>query len=106
MGAGAGLGWDAYLALGEPSSGGGSWLAPFVALVSVISKEYLYQYTMKEGRRTGSPALKANAWHHRSDAFSSACVLIGSGAAALNPAWHVADPLAALLVSALVALPG
>ena len=106
VGAGAGLGWDAYLAVIHPEPGDGSWLAPVVALLSVLSKEALYRYTMAVGKKTGSPALKANAWHHRSDALSSACVLLGSGVAALNPAWHLADPLAALVVSALVALAG
>lgn len=52
----------------------------------------------------GSQALIANAWHHRSDAFSSIAAALGvGGAMALGDEWGALDPLAAVLVSALVA---
>ena len=49
----------------------------FVALISVITKEFLYQLTIKSAKQLDSMALYANAWHHRSDALSSIVVLVG-----------------------------
>jgi len=49
----------------------------FAAVVSIAAKEWLYKVTRKAAIRSHSPALYANAWHHRSDAFSSVAVLIG-----------------------------
>jgi cation diffusion facilitator family transporter len=54
-------------------------LALLVALASVASKEILYQYTARVADKVGSKLLKANAWHHRSDAISSIIVMIGIG---------------------------
>ena len=62
-------------------------------------KEVLYRYTAKVGRRIKSQAVIANAWHHRSDAISSVAVLLGVGGSLINPAWHVLDAYASLLVS-------
>jgi cation diffusion facilitator family transporter len=47
------------------------------ALFSIAAKEWLYRVTQKAAIRSNSPALYANAWHHRSDAFSSIAVVIG-----------------------------
>lgn len=77
-------------------------IALVMALVSIVSKEWMYWYTVKVGRRIHSPALIGNAWHHRSDAFSSVAVFIGLLATQINPAWHLADAVAALLVSVLI----
>jgi cation diffusion facilitator family transporter len=74
-------------------------LAVVVAAVSIISKEIMYWYTVKVGRRIRSSALIGNAWHHRSDALSSVAVLIGVLATQINPDWYLADAVAALLVS-------
>jgi hypothetical protein len=52
-------------------------LAVAGALLSIVAKEALYQYTRVVARRIKSPLLLANAWHHRSDAISSVVVLIG-----------------------------
>ena len=49
----------------------------FVALISVITKEFLYQLTIKSAKQLDSMALYANAWHHRSDALSSIVVMVG-----------------------------
>ncbi len=49
----------------------------FVALISVITKEFLYQLTIKSAKQLDSMALYANAWHHRSDALSSIVVVVG-----------------------------
>jgi cation diffusion facilitator family transporter len=78
-------------------------LALWAALVSIVLKELLYQYTIRMARRCNSPAMEANAWHHRSDAFSSIGTAIGiGGACLLSGRWTVLDPLAALVVSVFI----
>lgn len=78
-------------------------LALIVALVSILSKEWLYRYTIRAGKRLDSQAVIANAWHHRSDAVSSLGTLIGiSGAMFLGDKWRVLDPIAAIVVSVLI----
>lgn len=52
-------------------------LALIMAAVSIVVKECMYWYTRIVGRKIGSPALMADAWHHRTDAFSSVGALIG-----------------------------
>ena len=53
------------------------WIALSVVLVSGLSKEYIYHYTMKVAKLHQSPILEANAWHSRTDAFSSVMVFVG-----------------------------
>jgi cation diffusion facilitator family transporter len=77
-------------------------LALFGAGVSIVFKEALYHYTIRTGRRIKSQLIVANAWHHRSDAFSSVAVLIGVTGTLINPSWHILDAFAALLVSFFV----
>ena len=75
-------------------------VALVAALVSIVSKELLYQYTVMVGRKCRSQAVVANAWHHRSDALSSIGTAIGiGGAILLGENWRVLDPLAAVVVS-------
>lgn len=75
-------------------------LALWAALVSILLKELTYQYTARKGRKLNSPALEANAWHHRSDALSSLGTLVGiGGAILLGRRWTVLDPLASLVVA-------
>lgn len=78
-------------------------VALVAAAVSIVAKEALYWYTMATAKRVNSPALKANAWHHRSDAFSSIGTLLGIGGAYfLSEQWRVLDPIAAIVVGALI----
>lgn len=73
------------------------------AACSIVVKEILYRYTVREARRVDSPSLEANAWHHRTDAFSSVGTLVGIGCAYfLGERWRVADPVAAILVALLI----
>ena len=51
--------------------------ALWISIVSILSKEIMYQYTIRVGKKIDSPALIADAWHHRSDALSSVAALIG-----------------------------
>lgn len=75
-----------------------------VALVSIILKERMYRQTVRVARIAASPALYANAWHHRSDAMSSLAVLIG-GAVSLA-GWGHADQVAGIIVGLMVAMAG
>ena len=78
-------------------------LALWAALISIVVKEALYQYTRIKGRHLDSTALTANAWHHRSDALSSIGAAIGiGGAILLGDRWTVLDPLAAIVVGAML----
>ena len=82
-----------------------TYIALIMAIVSIISKEILYQYTIYVGNDIKSMALIANAWHHRSDALSSIATLGGiSGAMFLAPQWRILDPLAAMAVSIFIAV--
>lgn len=75
-------------------------LALVAALVSIVFKEVLYQYTVFKGRKLNSQAVIANAWHHRSDALSSIGTALGiGGAILLGSQWRVLDPAAAVIVS-------
>ncbi|MFP4152606.1 MAG: cation diffusion facilitator family transporter [Alkalispirochaeta sp.] len=74
-----------------------------IALGSVLAKEILFHVTRYIGRRESSPALIANAWHHRSDALSSVAAVIGiTGAIVLGEGWIILDPVTGILVSLLV----
>ena len=75
-------------------------LAMWAAVVSVLLKEAVYQYTAVYARKLDSSVMKANAWHHRSDALSSLGTLAGiGGAITLGGRWAVLDPLASLVVA-------
>lgn len=78
-------------------------LALWAALLSILVKEILYRYTVAKGKALDSPAVIANAWHHRSDALSSIGAAVGIGAAILlGRQWAVLDPLASLIVGAML----
>lgn len=78
-------------------------IALWAALISIAVKELLYQYTRVKGKKLQSSALEANAWHHRSDALSSIGAAIGiGGAILLGQRWAVLDPLASIVVGAML----
>lgn len=78
-------------------------IALVAALLSIVAKEILFQWTARVGRQVNSPAVVANAWHHRSDALSSIGTAIGiGGAIVLGPQWRVLDPVAAVVVSVFI----
>ena len=80
-----------------------SMIALVAAAVSIMFKELLFQYTVHKGKTLDSKAVVANAWHHRSDAFSSIGTLIGiAGAIFLGEKWRVLDPIAAFFVSVFI----
>jgi len=71
-----------------------------VAAISVITKEILFFLTRKVSKITQSPVLYANAWHHRSDSFSSLAVLVGGVAGLLG--WGYADHAATIVVGVMI----
>ena len=78
-------------------------LALWAALLSIAVKEILYRYTIARGKALQSQAVIANAWHHRSDALSSVGAAIGiGGALLLGQRWAVLDPLASIVVGAML----
>lgn len=80
-----------------------SALAFWMAIISIAAKEICYRITAEAGRKAGSQAVVANAWHHRSDAFSSIGTAIGiGGAIMLGPRWRLLDPAAAVVVSVFI----
>lgn len=78
-------------------------IAIIAAAVSIIAKEGLYHYTVRAGRKIDSPSVIANAWHHRSDALSSVGAMLGIALAYFfGDKWCIADPIAAIVVAALI----
>ena len=78
-------------------------LALWAALLSILVKEILFRITIAKGKALESPAVIANAWHHRSDALSSIGAAIGiGGAILLGQRWAVLDPLASIVVGGML----
>lgn len=75
-----------------------------VAIISILIKEYQYRITIKIAKKINSPALKADAWHHRSDALSSIAAFVGIGGAMLG--FKALDPVASVVVAIFVAKVG
>ena len=78
-------------------------LALWAALLSILVKEILFRITIAKGKALESPAVIANAWHHRSDALSSIGAAVGiGGAILLGQRWAVLDPLASIVVGGML----
>ena len=75
------------------------WTTFWIAIISILAKEILYRWTMKKADVLKSTALKANAWHHRSDAISSIPVALAIGVTKYDPSWAMLDPIASVAVS-------
>jgi cation diffusion facilitator family transporter len=96
------VGWEAYQTLGTPFREPEVYTL-WIAAANTVLKEGLYQYNHRVARRTGSSAVLATAWDHRLDALSTVAVLVGLVLARWGgPVGHVADPIAALLVAAIM----
>ncbi|WP_307838431.1 MULTISPECIES: cation diffusion facilitator family transporter [sulfur-oxidizing symbionts] len=91
---------DGFERLNNPSSLSHNTLLLSVATLSIFSKEILYWYTLKVAKTYKSDILKANAWHHRSDALSSIVVLIGI-LGSLN-GYRYLDGIAAIVVGLMI----
>jgi cation diffusion facilitator family transporter len=84
--------------------------APFtlaILIVVIVVKEILFRYVNRLGRQAESTAVQTDAWHHRSDALTSAAAFVGISAALLGgEAWYRADDWAALFACAVIAANG
>ena len=98
---GAALAWDNTLRLLNPAATDlPEWPILLVALLSVFGKEWIYHYTRRVGLAIRSDLIVANAWHSRTDAFSSLVVLVSTVGAMLGYLWL--DILAAIVISVLI----
>ena len=98
-GTGIGIGYSAVkkILAGNYSSLAVPTMLPLIAaVVSILVKEAMYRYTMHYAKKLGSAAFAADAWHHRSDAFSSIGSLIGIAAAKLG--LPIMDPIASIVI--------
>jgi cation diffusion facilitator family transporter len=83
-----------------------TWPALVMAGASILSKEWLYRITRRVGEELKSQVIIANAWHHRSDAYSSVLAMISIGLAMAVPGFLAADPAAGILVAGMIAMTG
>lgn len=88
-----------YLTAAEPGV-----IALIAAIVSIVTKESMFWYTLHQAKRIKSSAFVADAWHHRSDALSSVGALIGIGAARMG--YPVMDQVAGLVISVVILVVG
>jgi cation diffusion facilitator family transporter len=100
--AAGGIGLKALSSLRDADILQPSWIAIIGPVLSILVKEAMYHWTKAVGKRVRSAAVTANAWHHRSDAFSSFPVLIAVIAADINPDWAFVDHVGALIVSVFI----
>jgi len=97
-----GLGVHAIRGLREAPAIAPSAVALVAALASIVVKEALYRWTAMIGHKANSSALVANAWHHRSDAFSSVPAALAVAATLIDPEWAVVDRVGAVVVCLLI----
>lgn len=96
-----GIGLEGFLILLNPSKIVTPTKLPLImALISIFIKEYQYKITIKVAKKINSEALKADAWHHRSDALSSIAAFIGIGGSILGI--RFLDPIASIIVALIV----
>ncbi len=100
--AGVGIGWNAVNILHKGISCKPGVIALAAAGASMIIKEILYRWTAEAGERVHSPALKANAWHHRLDALSSVPAFLAVAGAMALPSFWFLDQIGAVVVAILI----
>ena len=98
--AGVWIGYDVWMILKTGTQLIPTWLAAGAAVFSIVVNESLFHYTRIMGKRAKSPAVIANAWHHRSDAISSVAALIGVLGA--HYGYPIMDPLAGGVVALMI----
>jgi cation diffusion facilitator family transporter len=99
---GVGIGWDAATRLFNPDELlQPTMLAVWISVISIVSKEAIYHYTMHYAKKHRSEMLRANAWHSRTDAISSIVVLVGVAGTMAGLAYL--DAIAAIIVAGMVA---
>ncbi len=101
-GVAVGLCYEALATVRDPDLAPPGWLAFWAAVLSLGIKEWLYRWTVVKAREANSPALEANAWHHRSDALSSLPAAAAVAVGAIYPEWSFVDRVGAAIVSLLI----
>jgi len=97
----AGIIWEGLHRLMEPQRlWQPGWLALSITVLSILTKEALYHYTLRVAQQLRSPLLRANAWHHRSDAISSVVVLVGITGSLFGVIWL--DAVSAIVVAVMI----
>ena len=96
--------WSAVRSIFQGEKNFPGMVVLIVAMVSVVFKEAMFRVTRRVSRETNSPALHANAWHNRSDAFSSVAVLLGGAAGLMG--WGYADHVATIVVGLMIIVIG
>lgn len=97
-----GLVYNALATLPQRHAGPPGWVAFAAAVLSLVSKEVVYRWTIRVGKRLKSSAVIANAWHHRSDSLSSIPAALAVAGAAIHPAWSFLDHVGAVIVSLFI----
>ena len=92
--------WSAGISIYSHEHNYPGFLILVIAGISVIAKEIIFHITRRISRETGSSALYANAWHHRSDSLSSVAVLLGGVASLFG--WGQADHIATIIVGFMI----
>jgi len=95
-----GIGYNGFKSIVTGNFSEPGMIAIIAAVISIVTKELMYRYTVTGAKKIESSALLASAWHHRSDAFSSVGTLIGITGARLG--YMILDPIAALVVCILI----
>lgn len=76
------------------------YIAAYAAILSIVFKEWMYQYTIKGAREIQSNSLKVDAWHHRTDSLSSVAALIGITGAIFG--YSILEPLASIIIALFI----
>lgn len=97
-----GIGYQAVLSLMAPPEISPDWFVLLAPVLSIIVKEILFRVTFQVGVEIRSSSVKANAWHHRTDALSSIPVLVAVGACLISPKLAFLDQVGAILVSVFI----
>lgn len=100
--AGIGIGYEAVATIKDPHTAKPGLIALTGIILTIVFKEILFRKTLATGKKTGSRSVVANAWHHRSDAFSSVLALGSVLTAVLLPGMEFVDHIGGLLVSLLI----
>lgn len=96
------IGYGGMVSLLRKSQAHLNWVVIIGPFISIIVKEILFRVTYKVGIKINSSSVKANAWHHRTDAFSSIPVLIAVIATLIDPRLGFLDQIGAIIVSAFI----
>ena len=101
---GVGIGWSSFNTFFAADLGTPEISALWAVILSIVGKEWMYQYTSAVGKKIKSSAVIADAWHHRTDSLSSVAALIGIGGAQLG--FPRLDPLAGMVVGVMIIYSG